>query len=69
LSTSLGGTLTGRGADYIIIDDPTKSRDAASQAIRESDKEWLENTLMTRLNDPARGVIILGFGLNQRLYR
>lgn len=65
LSTSLGGVLTGRGADYIIIDDPTKSKDAASQAVRESDKAWLLNTLMTRLNDLEKGVIIL---IMQRLH-
>jgi len=65
LSTSLGGTLTGRGADYIVIDDPTKSKDAASQAVRESDKAWLLNTLMTRLNDPAKGCILI---VMQRLH-
>lgn len=65
LSTSLGGVLTGRGADFIIIDDPTKSKDAASQAVRESDKAWLLNTLMTRLNDLEKGVIIL---VMQRLH-
>lgn len=65
LSTSLGGTLTGRGADFIIVDDPTKSKDAASQAVRESDKAWLLNTLMTRLNDLQTGVIIL---VMQRLH-
>jgi predicted phage terminase large subunit-like protein len=66
LSTSLGGTLTGRGADYIVIDDPTKSRDAASDVVREADREWLLNTLMTRLNNPATGVIIL---VMQRLHQ
>jgi hypothetical protein len=65
LSTSLGGTLTGRGADFIIVDDPTKSKDAASQAVRESDEAWLLNTLMTRLNDPAEGRIAL---VMQRLH-
>lgn len=65
LSTSLRGVLTGRGADYIIIDDPTKSQDAASRAVRESDAAWLLNTLMTRLNNPATGVIVL---VMQRLH-
>lgn len=65
LATSLGGALTGRGADYIVIDDPTKSKDAASEAVRESDKAWLFNTLMTRLNDQAKGAIIL---VMQRLH-
>ncbi|MDR1338019.1 MAG: terminase, partial [Rickettsiales bacterium] len=30
MSTSIGGTLTGRGADWIIIDDPLKPADAMS---------------------------------------
>jgi hypothetical protein len=29
LATSVGGVLTGRGADFIIIDDPTKPEEAA----------------------------------------
>jgi predicted phage terminase large subunit-like protein len=65
LSTSLGGTLTGRGADYIIVDDPTKSKEATSLTVRESDKAWLTNTLMTRLNDPEKGCIVL---IMQRLH-
>jgi hypothetical protein len=28
LATSVGGVLTGRGADYIIIDDPLKPDEA-----------------------------------------
>ena len=34
LSTSLGGGITGRGADYIIIDDPLKADDALSELRR-----------------------------------
>jgi hypothetical protein len=33
LSTSVGGVLTGRGADYIIIDDPLKPVEALSDAL------------------------------------
>jgi hypothetical protein len=33
LATSVGGTLTGRGGDVIIIDDPIKPQDAQSEAI------------------------------------
>ena len=32
LATSVGGVLTGRGADIIIIDDPLKPEEALSQA-------------------------------------
>lgn len=34
--TSLGGALTGRGGNFIIIDDPIKSADAMSDVKRES---------------------------------
>ena len=34
LSTSVGGVLTGRGADYIIIDDPLKPDEALSDTQR-----------------------------------
>jgi hypothetical protein len=34
LSTALGGVLTGRGADIIIIDDPLKADDALSESRR-----------------------------------
>jgi hypothetical protein len=36
LATSVGGTLTGRGGNLIIIDDPLKPLDAYSQAAREN---------------------------------
>ena len=33
-ATSVGGTLTGKGAGYIIIDDPLKAEDGESEAAR-----------------------------------
>jgi hypothetical protein len=36
LSTSVGGVLTGRGADIIIVDDPLKADDALSEIRRRS---------------------------------
>jgi predicted phage terminase large subunit-like protein len=59
ISTSTGGTLTGRGGDLIIIDDPMKSGDVHSEATRNSMWEWTNNTLFTRLDDKSRGGIIL----------
>jgi hypothetical protein len=35
LATSVGGTLTGRGGDIIIIDDPIKPQDAQSKSVRD----------------------------------
>jgi hypothetical protein len=34
LATSVGGVVTGRGADPIVIDDPLKPEQALSQAQR-----------------------------------
>lgn len=64
-ATSSGGTLTGRGADLIILDDPQKSDDAQSETKRRSLQDWYRNTLYTRLNDRGRGAFIL---VMQRLH-
>jgi hypothetical protein len=37
LATSVGGTLTGRGGEYLIIDDPLKPEDALSESKRRLD--------------------------------
>ncbi|GGJ17389.1 phage terminase large subunit [Neoroseomonas lacus] len=56
-ATSVGGTLTGRGGDVIIIDDPIKPMDAASEAERRKVNEWFDSTVVSRLDDPASGAI------------
>ena len=58
-ATSVGGSLTGRGADFIIIDDPIKPVDAESPARRTAVNDFYSSTLYSRLNDKERGVIIL----------
>lgn len=65
LSTSLNGVITGRGAHYIIIDDPTKSQNALSEAVRADAHEWLNGTAMQRLENQEKGSIIL---VMQRLH-
>ena len=45
LATSVGGVLTGRGADIIIIDDPLKPEEALSQSQRQAANEWYDHTL------------------------
>src|SRR5438552_3055233 len=65
LSTSVGGVLTGRGADIIIIDDPLKADDALSEPRRRSVNEWFDNTLRSRLNSQEKGAIII---VMQRLH-
>ena len=57
LATSVGGTLTGRGGNPIVIDDPLKPADAHSKALRERANEWFRTTLLSRLDDLA-GVLL-----------
>jgi predicted phage terminase large subunit-like protein len=59
ISTSVGGVLTGRGADLIVIDDPLQPDDALSEARRQAANEWYDHTLYSRLNDKARSAIVL----------
>ena len=59
IATSVGGVLTGRGADIIIIDDPLKPEEALSQAQRQAANEWYDHTLYSRLNDKLWGSIVL----------
>jgi hypothetical protein len=58
-ATSVGGTLTGRGGDYIIIDDPVKADDALSETRRTAANQWFNNTLLSRLDDKRKGAIIV----------
>jgi hypothetical protein len=59
LATSVGGVLTGRGADFLIIDDPTKPEEALSNTQRGAVNDWFDHTLYGRLNDKRNGCIIL----------
>lgn len=64
-STSVNGTLTGRGGDYLIIDDPIKPSDANSDLIRTKTNDWYGSTLYSRLNDKNNGKIVV---IMQRLH-
>lgn len=65
LATSVGGVLTGRGGDILIIDDPVKPDEAVSEAQRNSANAWYDQSLYSRLNDKREGAIIL---IMQRLH-
>ena len=57
--------MTGRGADYIIIDDPIKAGEAMSDAERNGVNDWYRNTAFSRLNNKETGVIII---VSQRVH-
>jgi predicted phage terminase large subunit-like protein len=65
LSTSVGGTLTGRGGNFVIIDDPMKAQDTFSEPARETVKEWYSHVLLSRLDNKAADAIVL---VMQRLH-
>lgn len=57
--TTAGGTVTGRGGNWLIVDDPIKPADAFSDTLREKKNEWYGNTLLSRLDDKKNGKIIV----------
>ena len=59
LATSVGGTLTGRGGDFIIIDDPIKAEDAMSEAERNRANNWFTSTVLSRFDNPNEGVLVI----------
>jgi hypothetical protein len=65
LSTSVDGTLTGRGGGVIIVDDPLKPSDALSDSRRQRVNEWYSNTLISRLDNKQTGAVI---AVMQRLH-
>ncbi len=65
LATSIGGTLTGRGGNFLIVDDAMDPTDARSKTKRETTKQWYDGTLYSRLDNKAEGVIIV---VMQRLH-
>jgi hypothetical protein len=65
LATSIHGTLTGRGGDILIIDDPLKPIDAFSNKKRERVNHLFKNTLLSRLDDQRKGAVVI---VMQRLH-
>lgn len=64
-ATSVGGTLTGMGADVIVVDDPIKPGDALSDIERAKANAWARHTLFTRINKKSDNRIII---VQQRLH-
>jgi predicted phage terminase large subunit-like protein len=65
LSTSVGGTLTGRGGNLILIDDPMKPAERMSEVRRAAVSEWYDSTLTSRLDRKTEDAIVL---IMQRLH-
>lgn len=59
-AVGVGGALTGRGADVLLIDDPHKNRaEAESKVSRDTVWDWFRSTAYTRLEKGGSAVIIM----------
>ena len=66
VSTSVGGTATGRGGNILILDDPINPKKAESEIERKASNEWVDQTWSSRANDPKTAVNII---VMQRLHQ
>lgn len=65
ISAGFGGTLTGRGGDIKIIDDPLKADDAESEVERKKVIRRYDGTLKSRITDPRMNAEVV---IAQRLH-
>ena len=65
IATSVGGVVTGFGADIVVVDDPTKPDQALSDVERDKANNWYNHTLVSRLDNKVDGAIVV---LMQRLH-
>lgn len=65
IATSVGGAVTGRGGNVVIIDDFLKAEDALSDARRAGSNQWWDVTLRNRLNRQGDDAFII---VTQRLH-
>lgn len=65
IATSVGGTITGKGGDRIVMDDMINPEMAESKPERESAIRFYKRTLRTRLDNKKTGSII---NVAQRLH-
>lgn len=59
-AAGIGGSVTGRRGDLVVIDDPVRSReDADSDRMRENAWQWYVNDLLTRLKPNGRQIVVM----------
>jgi predicted phage terminase large subunit-like protein len=65
MATSVYGTMTGLGADLIILDDPLNAGEAHLKSARDGVNNWYTASLVSRLSNKNTGAILL---VAQRLH-
>lgn len=59
-AAGVGGAVTGKGADFFVIDDPFRDRkEADSSTIREDRWNWFRSVARTRLS-PEGAIVVMG---------
>lgn len=64
-ATSIGGTITGKGGDVIVVDDPHNPVEINSDTIRGGVIEYFRKTLPSRLDNKKTGAMVV---VMQRLH-
>ena len=65
MATSIGGSVTGEGADILIVDDPHNPTHIHSTTSRNKAINWFEQTFLSRLNNQKDGCVVV---VMQRLH-
>jgi predicted phage terminase large subunit-like protein len=64
--TSVGGTVTGLGGSFLLLDDPLNASDGESAVVRETANQWFQESWANRVaGDPNQAVRIV---IMQRLH-
>lgn len=59
LTAGVGGPITGKGADLLIVDDPIKNaEEASSKTLRDKNWDWWQSTAYTRLEPDGVAIVI-----------
>lgn len=58
-TTSVDGTITGRGGNLIVIDDPINTSNTTSETALNKVNEWYKKTLLSRLDNQETDSIVL----------
>ncbi|RJX19018.1 MAG: terminase [Desulforudis sp.] len=60
LATSVDGATTGEGGDILVVDDPHNvKKDVFSEKRMEAVRDWWDQSMSTRLNDPQTGAVVI----------
>jgi predicted phage terminase large subunit-like protein len=65
VASSVGGTVTGKGGNFLVVDDPLNPLEALSDTERERANTWFSQTFSSRLDDKRKGSIVI---IMQRLH-